>query len=354
MAARPHLPPVPPSAGGAAEDRRFCRAMLPRVSRTFAACIALLPPPVDHQVLVAYLLCRIADTAEDTADLPVADKRALLSAFAAAVDGCGDGAVRLRTAFAVPRSDDELLAREADAVLRELDRLGEAPRTAIRPWVREMCEGMAAFAGAHADAAPGRLVSLASEEELERYCWYVAGTVGHLLTGLFRLHAPEIDAGCASRLSRLATGFGLGLQLTNIIKDVADDRQRGWSFVPIQLCREEGLAPESLLDPACAVAAGRIMGRLIARARGYLEEALDYCCTLPCGEYRLRLFCLAPHYMAVRTLALAARDPRLLDPSHKVKITRGAVYRTLAMAHIVAPSNALVRAYHRHLARGAG
>jgi farnesyl-diphosphate farnesyltransferase len=57
---------VPPSA---AADRAFCDAMLPKVSRTFAICIRLLPSDLEHPVLVAYLLCRVADTIEDTPDI---------------------------------------------------------------------------------------------------------------------------------------------------------------------------------------------------------------------------------------------------------------------------------------------
>ena len=75
---------------------------------------------------------------------------------------------------------------------------------------------------------------------------------------------------------------------------------------------------------------------------------------MPPSDYRIRLFCLAPLYFAVRTLALARRDPRLLDPGHKVKISRGAVYRTLLAGFVVAPSDCLVRGYYRRLAAGAG
>ena len=52
----------------------------------------------------------------------------------------------------------------------------------------------------------------------------------------------------------------------------------------------------------------------------------------------------------MRTLERAADDARLLDPGHKVKITRGDVYRTLCLTYVVAPSNHLVRGYYRRLA----
>ncbi len=338
---------IDPATAG---DRRFCQQMLARVSRTFAACIRLLPPPVDHQVLIAYLLCRIADTIEDTADLPVPTKERLLEQFAQALEpGGADELPELSAAFATPRIDDESLTLHHGATLREYRRLGESAMADIRPWVQEMSRGMAGFARISSEARPDRLVALNSIEELDRYCYYVAGTVGHLLTALFVRHSPRMTQEHEARLKALATSFGLGLQLTNIIKDVADDRQRGWSFVPRQLCQLAGVAPEDLLDPAHAHQAQIVMRHMIHKARRHLHDAMRYCCALPRSQYRLRLFCLTPLYFAVRTLALAERDPRLLDPDHKVKITRGEVYRTLCMAHLVAPSNHLVVAYYRQL-----
>ena len=337
--------PTPASSG----DRAFCQAMLPHVSRTFAACIRLLPSPVDHQVLVAYLLCRIADTVEDTADLPVEDKERLLARFAECLEDENADTTPLAETFAQPRIPDELLTRECAGVLREFRALGPAACAAIRPWVQEMARGMAQFARVHHEARPGRLVSLTSVAELDAYCYYVAGTVGHLLTELFRLHSPRVTDAHYARLKRLATSFGLGLQLTNIIKDVADDRQRGWSFVPTQLCSLAGIAPGELLDPAQARKARIVMDSLIAKAKSHLNDALAYSTALPRSQYRLRLFCLTPLYFAVRTLALAERDPRLLDAQHKVKITRGEVYRTLCATYVVAGSNHLAATYFRQL-----
>lgn len=337
-----------------AADRAFCHDMLPRVSRTFAACIHLLPTGVEYPVLIAYLLCRIADTCEDTADLAVADKERLLAEFGACLDDGGGDAAALAAAFATPRTDDERLTQEADRVLREFRALPEAQRTAIRPWVQEMCRGMAGFARQHALARPDHVEALATAADLDRYCYYVAGTVGHLLTELFHLQHPCMAPAQVERLRSLATGFGLGLQLTNIIKDVADDRRRGWMFVPRAWCDEAGVTPERFLDADAAPAAQAVMQRLIAKAELHLGEALDYCQALPGSAFRIRLFCLTPLFFAIRTLDLARRDPRLLDPAHKVKITRRQVYRTIAMTHVVAPGNGLVRWYARRLRRAAG
>lgn len=336
----------------AAADRTFCVAMLPRVSRTFAICIRLLPHGLDHSVLVAYLLCRVADTIEDAADLTPTARRRLLDDLRHSLDEGGSAPESVAAAFAHPATDEERLAANAAAVLREFQRLTPARRAAIRPWVQEMCAGMAEFQRRDA-ASGGRLAALATLDDLDRYCYFVAGTVGHLLTELFRLQRPSMAPERYRRLSDLATSFGRGLQLTNIIKDVSDDRRRGWSFVPRQLCDLVGIRPEDLQSERHRDAGRRVMLALIAKAKGHLVDALEYSTTLPRAEYGMRLFCLTSLYFAVRTLRLAEQDARLLDPAHKVKISRGEVRRTLAATRMVAPSNALVRGYFRLLA-GAG
>jgi farnesyl-diphosphate farnesyltransferase len=337
------------AAPSVAADAAFCRRTLPAVSRTFALTIRLLPPDLEYPVLVAYLLCRIADTVEDTTRLAPAEKARLLAAFRACLDEGGPDAAPLRAAFAGPTADDERLAAEADTVLREFRRLPAAQRDAIRPWVQEMCDGMAGFATVGDGDGASRLRMLASVEDLERYCYYVAGTVGHMLTALFALHDGRMSDARRARLSGLATSFGLGLQLTNIVKDVADDRGRGVSFVPRELFDTVGVRPEELAGTARAGAAAYVLGPLIARARTHLAAALDYCTALPSRQYRIRLFCLTSLYFAARTLRLARRRPALLG-GRRLKISRGAVYRTVVVTHLLAPVNALVRAYYRLLA----
>lgn len=333
---------------GPGPDRAFCDAMLPKVSRTFALAIRLLPPDLRHAVQTAYLLCRVADTIEDAPQIGPDTKKRLLRDFGACLDAEGPDASALREAFAHPSTDEDELAFEADRVLREFRELSSVDQAAIRPWVQEMAAGMGEFATRHTE--DGALHTLESVAELDRYCYYVAGTVAHLLTGLFGHHESGITEDRRQRLDALATSFGLGLQLTNIIKDVADDRRRGWSFVPGDLCAIAGVRPEDLQLPAHTDQAREVMCALIDKARRHLDDALEYCVTLPGKAYRVRIFCLTSLYFAVRTLRRAERDPRLLDPDHKVKISRSDVYRTVVTTHLVAPFDALVRRYYRILA----
>ena len=118
-------------------DRAFCEAMLPKVSRTFALCIRLLPRDLEYPVLLAYLLCRIADTIEDTADLSGAQKQELLATFSGSLEETGPMPATLQAFFARRANDEERLVAQTDAVLREYRALPAAYRQRIRPWVQE-------------------------------------------------------------------------------------------------------------------------------------------------------------------------------------------------------------------------
>jgi PAS domain S-box-containing protein len=63
------------------------------------------------------------------------------------------------------------------------------------------------------------------------YCYFVAGVVGEMCTDLFCLHSPELAAQ-RTAMMRLAVSFGQGLQMTNILKDIWDDRPANACWLP--------------------------------------------------------------------------------------------------------------------------
>jgi farnesyl-diphosphate farnesyltransferase len=326
---------------------QWCEAMLPRVSRTFALCIRFLPEDVRQPVLLSYLLCRVADTIEDAPELSPAAKAALLERFSAALTDPGNRLDPLGVALSGRQDADAVLTAQAGTVRDLLLELPDGVQAAIVPWVREMCRGMAEFGAREIHRQPDGtpLRTLRTEDDLDRYCYFVAGTVGHLLTGVFAACRPRIGREQAARLDALAEDFGGGLQLVNILADVARDRQRGVSYVPEAICRLEGLPAGALLDPEVRPRARAALARLIRRARQRLRHAREYCQILPRTEYPLRLFCVVPYYLALRTLRALEEDEAYPAAGQRVKVGRSKVYRTVAAARVCAASNHLLRAY---------
>jgi farnesyl-diphosphate farnesyltransferase len=193
----------------------------------------------------------------------------------------------------------------------------------VRRWVREMVGGMRLYSKREV-GADGLFAPL-TISDLERYCYFVAGTVGHMLTELFLVHMGEQDRETLRALRTRAESFGAGLQLVNILKDVSDDRARGCAFVPRELTDLGDLPLAQLTEARRRRDAHRAIAPLFDLARTKLNEALEYTLAIPEEHASIRLFCLLPVWMAARTLVLARDNDDVFLSERPVKIARDEV-----------------------------
>lgn len=322
------------------DAERYCRDILPGVSRTFAISIKLLPGPLGRAVLSAYLLCRIADTVEDDQAMAPDDKAALLDALLAAFDDAAASEAYPAAAAAVQGDAPHVdLVRHTHLVFRIWRALPAASAVAVRRWVEEMGRGMRSFVLRYPHG-----IRIRTLEEYREYCYYVAGTVGYMLTDLWRANSAAITPRLYDALWAKARNFGEALQTVNILKDVAIDAERENSiYVPEELLRTHGSAHATLLDPAHETANHTALSELIALAWANLDAARDYLLLIPRRALPVRLFCILPLLFAYATLRDLTRSRAMLRPGGTVKISRREV-RTLMIAGLaVAGSNAGVR-----------
>jgi farnesyl-diphosphate farnesyltransferase len=317
------------------KDRRWevCYDLLPKVSRTFALAILGLKEPLKGSVAVSYLLCRILDTVEDAPGLTAGQRGGIIVPFLDAMGGrCLPSASWMETTLDALRgrasADDFRLMENAPLVLQALYDCPATDYLAVIRWVTEMGRGMVETSGAMDRG--GGLRTLASMAALDRYCYYIAGTVGYLLTDLFFLQSHAIGTDLYFQLQRDAEDFGLGLQKVNIIKDFSDDFRRGWCFVPTDGLAECGLRPEDLVDASKVEAIRLALDPLLRTAANHLIRGWRYLQNIPLSEREVRLFLAYSLFFAVRTLALAQEKPARLVAKEKLKISR------LEVASIVA------------------
>lgn len=329
--------------------------ILRSVSRSFYLTLRVAPPATRPTLGLAYLFCRAADTIADTGLLPREERLANLGSYreqflqpAIQWDRLFALSARLNPEGGSP-GELALLTRLADC-FHLLLTLPQPEQRLIRALVCTLTNGMAmdltAFQG---DSAP-TASALPTIKETDQYCYFVAGCVGEFWTRLHRLHVPAMAAVPEEEQCRLAVRFGKGLQMTNLLKDLAVDLARGRCYVPADQLAAAGLKPSDLADPVALPALRPIVRRLIELTLDHLDQGWRYIEGLPSRPIRLRLACLWPHLLALKTLTLIAETDRLLEPV-PLKITRAAVYRTLAATTFLIWSPGLLNRYQIRLRR---
>ncbi|MEO3778436.1 presqualene diphosphate synthase HpnD [Micromonospora sp. B11E3] len=223
--------------------------------------------------------------------LPPAKRRALSAIYATArrIDDIGDGTLppdekldrleRTRTELHVLPGDgrDPVLTALADAAARM-----PIPLAAFD----ELVDGCAAD-------VTGR--AYATFDELHWYCRCVAGSIGRLSLGVFGAADP-------GRAQPLADALGVALQLTNILRDLLEDRAAGRTYLPAEDLDRFGcslrLDGTRFADPP---------DRLIALVRFEARRAAQW------YDTGLRLLPLLDRRSAACTAAMAGIYRRLLD-----------------------------------------
>jgi farnesyl-diphosphate farnesyltransferase len=329
-------------------DEVYQDQILPHVSRTFALTIPQLPLGLRTAVTNAYLLCRIADTIEDEPVLSPPETLAFLQRFSALVGGSGDSGVLAREIG--QRLSDRTLAAERELVsnmervLGVLARLNPAQRAAIQRCVELMCYGMPRF------QFSASLKGLARSTDLDDYCYYVAGVVGEMLTEVFCDYSPQI-ARHRPALSAIAASFAQGLQMTNILKDVWEDRSRGACWLPQEVFTRHGIDLAQVSSESYDPRFGDGFRELVGVAHAHLRNALDYTLLIPGKETGIRRFCLWAIGLAVLTLRKIERNPRFTSGA-QVKVTRSTVAMVRLLTDVAGRSDWMLRRLFAQAARG--
>ena len=187
---------------------RYCREITHLYGANFSVGFRCLPKRKRDAVYAVYAFCRFAD---DIADeyAGQADRETLLDEWEKALERCYRGI-----------TDHPILVALADAVARF-----PIPLESFRRLIE----------GCRMDLVKTRYATF---EELLVYCDRVATTISELSLAIF--------GWTDSRTPRWGTDLSTALQMTNILRDVAEDARRGRIYVPLEdlarfKCREDDL-----------------------------------------------------------------------------------------------------------------
>ncbi len=314
---------------------------LKEVSRTFYPSIRILPKDLHFYVGHSYLICRLLDTIEDSYDITVEVKKKAL-----------DKAVKcIRNSAAFPDNNnifadiaatsdikpfEKIILENAFNVFECIETFPEDVREHIRNWTVEMAEGMKKYAF----GSDNPKVQLSTVEELEEYTYYVAGTVGELLSRLFTLDRFKVCKEKSAVMFENGVSFGKALQYVNIIKDSREDFTEGRCFIPAGLLDKYGISLDEFFKNGRKNEIKAVYGELISRAEEHLKAAVKYIEAVPVRLWRIRLFCIWPVVLAYATLNGIKNDLDIfIDSNETYKITRKEVKKLLFKGYFAALSN---------------
>jgi farnesyl-diphosphate farnesyltransferase len=190
------------------------KAMLKATSRTFFIPISYLSPGLKEAVMSAYLCMRAIDEIEDHPELPNRTKADLLYKISAL----------LETSFE-DREMTDLLHPYASHLPEVTLRLTDWIKVCPPAIAENILDATSIMAKGMADWTLKEW-KIQTEEDLNDYTYYVAGLVGVMLTDIWKWHdGVQPD-------ESLAIAFGRGLQSVNILRNRAEDEERGVSFFP--------------------------------------------------------------------------------------------------------------------------
>ena len=300
-----------------------------------------LPAGVRDSMGLGYLLCRAADTIADTRLVPKVQRLQAVERYREAF-GSGS-AVRLDVPVELARrqasaSERELLSRLAECV--ELwRRFPEAERALLKEVVFAVTDGMRMDLTLFPSEDAAGLKALPSARELDRYCALIGGAPGLFWTKLCLLRVRELGRADPAKLAWMGLRLGKGLQMTNILRDIAKDLRIGRCYLPADELSQAGLAAADLLDPACLPRLRPVLRRWLLWTREELETGAGFIACMP--SFRLRAAAAWPLLLSFKTLILIGRSPDLLRMDRgSVKVPRHRVYRMLAGSIWTVPSDA--------------
>lgn len=213
------------------------QAITRKSASNLALAFVLLPREKRAGMAALYAFCREVDDVADEETKPVAERRALLAAWREDIRAaCNCGSPR----FAVNQELQPIIARY------------RLPFALFDELVR----------GVEMDLDIQRYETFA---ELELYCYRVASVVGLLSIEIFGYRDP----GCRD----YAVQLGQALQLTNILRDVRTDAERGRIYLPLAELARSNVQAEEILRLEYSPRFRELAASVARRARGYYQQA---------------------------------------------------------------------------------
>ncbi|MBO6974922.1 MAG: phytoene synthase [Prochlorococcus marinus CUG1435] len=229
----------------------ICRKETQKWAKTFYLGTLLLPLKKRKAIWAIYVWCRRTDEIMDSLEASTKSQDELsdnLDAWEENTKNVFKGNIQ----------------SELDAVL--FDTIEKYPQS-IQPYL-DMIEGQ------RMDLNKFRYKNF---DELKLYCYRVAGTVGLMTQNVMGIDSAYTSAPWSAKPdpSEAAIALGIANQLTNILRDVGEDRQRGRIYLPQEDIKKFNYSEEELLKGEINNQWRALMNFELKRARDWFQKSED-------------------------------------------------------------------------------
>jgi phytoene synthase len=209
-----------PEAITLVEAYRICRAIAKREAKNFYYAFVALPEPRRNAICAIYAFMRKADDLSDDESIPREERRRKLEAWQSAWHSVARGDATADAVFIAVRD----ATQRYSIPLSLLDELIAGTTSDLKGSPGDAPDTYATFA------------------DLYRYCYLVASVVGLVCIRIFGYSDPAAE--------KLAEETGVAFQLTNILRDVSEDAERGRVYLPLEDLAAHDIPLDSILHRA--------------------------------------------------------------------------------------------------------
>ena len=229
----------------------ICRKETQRWAKTFYLGTLLLPYEKRKAIWAIYVWCRRTDEIMDSAEASTKSKEELSDTL----DKWKENTINVFKGN---------IKSELDAVL--VDTIEKFPQD-IKPYL-DMIEGQ------RMDLNKFRYENFT---ELKLYCYRVAGTVGLMTQNVMGIDSAYTSAPWSNKPdpSEAAIALGIANQLTNILRDVGEDRQRGRIYLPQEDMKKFNYSEQELFQGTINNQWKMLMNFQLSRARDWFKKSED-------------------------------------------------------------------------------
>jgi len=229
----------------------ICRKETQKWAKTFYLGTLLLPQEKRKAIWAIYVWCRRTDEIMDSIEASTKSQDELS-------DNLDEWEENTKNVF------KGNIKSELDSVL--LDTIEKYPQS-IQPYL-DMIDGQ------RMDLNKFRYKDF---DELKLYCYRVAGTVGLMTQNVMGIDSAYTSAPWSAKPdpSEAAIALGIANQLTNILRDVGEDRQRGRIYLPQEDIEKFNYSEEKLLKGEINKQWKALMKFQLTRARDWFQKSED-------------------------------------------------------------------------------